>query len=337
MFLSKHKNGFYYVYYIESVTNKRKSISAKTKLKSEANLFLSEFNNALKERKKSKVIPTNLKDFIFRFLKYSESIHSINTTKTYKSTFKYFIGFFGNVELSSISTQDLMKYFEHRIRISSIYRARIDRINLGSAFNKAVAEKYILNNPCDGIKRFKIPEKQPLFFTEVDFKILMNVIKEQDLKDIIEFALNTGLRQMELLTLEWNQINFRDNLLILDNRNHLTKSKKIRTIPLNIRALQILTERERNKQFNIVFTFNKLPIKQDFISKTFKKFVKKANINSKLNFHSLRHTFASWLVQRGVSIYEVSKLLGHSDIKTTEIYSHLRAEDLRRSVNLLNN
>ena len=337
MFLSKHKNGFYYVYYIEPVTSKRNSISTKTKLKSEANLFLSDFNNELKERKKNKIILINLKDFIFQFLKYSESIHSINTTKTYKSTFKYFLDYFGNVELSTISTKDLMNYFEHRIRISSIYRARIDRINLGSALNKAVTEKYLISNPCDGIKRFKIPEKQPLFFTETDFKLLMNVVEVQDLKDIIEFALNTGLKQMELLTLEWNQINFKDNLLILDNRNHLTKSKKIRTIPLNIKVLQILTERERHTHSNLVFTFNNLPIKQDFISKTFKKFVKKANLNSKLNFHSLRHTFASWLVQRGVSIYEISKLLGHSDIKTTEIYSHLRAEDLRKSVNLLNN
>ncbi len=65
--------------------------------------------------------------------------------------------------------------------------------------------------------------------------------------------------------------------------------------------------------------------------------MRKTSLNSKLNLHSLRHTFASWLVQRGVSIYEVSKLLGHSDIIVTEIYSHLRAEDLRESVNLLNN
>jgi len=337
MFLSKHKNRFYYVYYIEPVTNKRKSISTKTKLKSEANLFLSEFNKELKERKKSKIIPITLKDYLFRFLKYSESIHSINTTKTYQSTFKYFLDYFGNVELSNISTQDLMSYFENRIRISSIYRARIDRINLGSTFNKAIAEKYLVCNPCDVIKRFKIPEKQPLFFSETDFQILINVIDIQDLRDITEFALNTGLRQMELLTLEWNQINFRDTILILDNRNHLTKSKKIRTIPLNIKSLQILTVRERSKQSNIIFTYNELPIKQDFISKKFKKYVLKAGLNKKLNFHSLRHTFASWLVQRGVSIYEVSKLLGHSDIKVTEIYSHLRAEDLRESVNLLNN
>lgn len=76
-------------------------------------------------------------------------------------------------------------------------------------------------------------------------------------------------------------------------------------------------------------------MKQDYLVKNYKKFVLKAGINPKLNFHSLRHTFASWLVQRGVSIYHVSKLLGHADIKTTEIYAHVRAEDLRASVELL--
>ena len=166
---------------------------------------------------------------------------------------------------------------------------------------------------------------------------LLNVIANKDLTDLIEFAVNTGLRQMEILTLEWNQIDFSNRILILDNRNHLTKSKKIRTIPLNTKALQIITEREREKTTNLIFTYKGLSIKQYFISKSFKTYVKKSNLNPKLNFHSLRHTFASWLVQKGVSIYEVSKLLGHSDIKVTEIYSHLRAEDLRESVNKLNN
>lgn len=206
MFLSKHKNGYYYVYYSEPVTNIHKSISTKSKLKSEANIFLSEFNNELRERRKSKIIPIKLQDYIFQFLKYSESIHSINTTKTYQSTFKYFLDFFGNVELASISTKDLMNYFENRIRLSSIYRARIDRINLGYAFNKAISEQYILVNPCNGIKRFKIPEKQPLFFNESEFTALLNVIEDKDLRNLIEFSLNTGLSQMNLLTLEWNQI-----------------------------------------------------------------------------------------------------------------------------------
>lgn len=76
-------------------------------------------------------------------------------------------------------------------------------------------------------------------------------------------------------------------------------------------------------------------IKQGWIVHNFKKYVLKANINPKLHFHSLRHTFASWLVQKGISIYGVCKLLGHADIKTTEIYAHLRNDDLRNAVERL--
>ena len=107
-------------------------------------------------------------------------------------------------------------------------------------------------------------------------------------------------------------------------------------MPLNQKALEVINDRKKLNH-NLVFTLNGESFNPDYVCKQFKKCVIKAGINSKLNFHSLRHTFASWLVQRGVSIYEVSKLLGHSDIKVTEIYSHLRAEDLRESVNKLTN
>ena len=78
----------------------------------------------------------------------------------------------------------------------------------------------------------------------------------------------------------------------------------------------------------------------DTVSKWFKKTVRDAakeiKIDSNIHFHTLRHSFASCLVQRGISIYEVSKLLGHYDIKVTEIYAHLRSEDLRSVVVNLN-
>lgn len=117
---------------------------------------------------------------------------------------------------------------------------------------------------------------------------------------------------MELLTLEWSQINFTDNFLILDNNNgHITKSKRIRTIPLNSICTEIIKKRYEKTDFRTqnIFTLAGNPISQDWLSKNFKKYVIKAKVNSKLNFHSLRHTNASWLVQSGVSIFVVSKLL----------------------------
>jgi site-specific recombinase XerD len=60
-----------------------------------------------------------------------------------------------------------------------------------------------------------------------------------------------------------------------------------------------------------------------------------AGLDEKIHFHSLRHTFASWLIQKDVPLYQVSKLLGHSSIAVTEIYSHLRTDDLSNAISVL--
>ena len=84
-----------------------------------------------------------------------------------------------------------------------------------------------------------------------------------------------------------------------------------------------------------IFTINGKSIQQDLFSKNFKKYVRKAKLNDKLNFHSLRHSFASWLVQAGVDVFRIQRLLGHADISTTMIYAHLRKDDLKVSVNTI--
>ncbi len=336
MTLSKHSNGFYYIFYFQP-NGKRTCISTGTKAKSEALKFLSQFEKEIENRKIQKLGQIYMDIYCKEFLNHSKTIHSIKTQKGYELSISYLQRNFGNIPLSEITSQKLTEYFEQRINTSSIFQARKDLICFNSFFNKAVAEGYLIVNPCKNIKRFKLPQRQPLFFTELQFDLLLNVIKEKDIKDLVIFAVNTGLRQMELITLEWNQINFKDRYLILDNHNHITKSKKIRTVPLSIKAMQILSEREIKKHGEIIFTLNGRPISQDFISHKFRSYILEAGINPKLNFHSLRHTFASWLVQRGVSIYEVSKLLGHSSISVTEIYSHLTGQNLMDAVNKLNN
>ena len=336
MFLSKHKNGFYYIYYFEPFTGKRKSISTKLKKKNEALTFLTSFSRHLEQTKQNRVIVISLKDFFWKFLMYSEAVHSPNSTKTFKTTFNSVLKYFGNITLTSLTKPKINEYLENKTRMVSRYQARKDLINLSSAFNKALAENYVIANPCAEIKRIKIPEKQPLFFSASELETLLFTIDDKDIRDLVIFAVNTGLRRTELLTLSWEQVNFKDKLVILDNRNNLTKSKKIRTIPLNLSAMQVVVERERAKTCNYIFTHLGKKIAPDKITRLFKEYVKSAEVNPQLNFHSLRHTFASWLVQKGVSIYQVSKLLGHADIKTTEVYSHLRAEDLRESVEMLN-
>ena len=78
-----------------------------------------------------------------------------------------------------------------------------------------------------------------------------------------------------------------------------------------------------------------IKLNEEFVSKSFKQAVRDAKINDKIHFHTLRHSFGSNLVQKGVSLYVVKELLGHEDMKTTQIFSHLQQENLIQAVNLL--
>jgi len=91
--------------------------------------------------------------------------------------------------------------------------------------------------------------------------------------------------------------------------------------------------RTKHSVNGFIFTVDGKKIAEDLVTHMFKAYVRKADLNPKLHLHSLRHTFATWLVQEGVSIYEVQKLLGHSSISVTQVYSHLAASELHGAVN----
>ncbi len=243
---------------------------------------------------------------------------------------------FGDPIISELTERDIRRFIDYRIKTPSIYQARKDLINISSSFTWAVNEGYLIVNPCVNIKRLKTPQKLPLFFSNTEFEKLLEVINNEEFRALVIIAVNTGLREMELLSLQWDQIFFERGILILDNQNHITKSKKIRTLPLNSKVLSALLQLKQPDNSNeLVFQFEKITNRPKFVQNNFRTYIKLAKLNKKLNFHSLRHTFASWLVQKGVSIYEVSKLLGHADIKTTQIYAHLRSDDLRNAVERL--
>ena len=337
MFLSKLPNGVYHIYYFKE-NGKKSKISTHTKHKSEAYRFLANFEQEFKLRKQNKLSPIDLKKFSFEFLKYSETIHSLNHTKSIKTTFNEFMKFTGNISVSDINKKLIINFIELRLRNVSNYTVRRDIADLSSVFNWGVSKNYLLENTCKGIKKPKLTEKLPLFFTEPEFYSLLKSITDKDLKDLIHFAVLTGIRQNDLITLRWNQINFKNHTLTLDNRFSQTKSRKVHTLPLNLKALQILTDRQlKNKGNDFIFTYEQKLIKQCFISHKFKKLVKNAELNQQFTFHSLRHSFGSWLVQKGVPIYQVSKLMTHSDLRVTQIYTHLSEQNLKDAVELLNN
>ena len=334
MFLSKNQNGRYYIIYKDK-DNKRAAISTGERTKKEAQKFFVKFQREQEIKNSQLVEPIRLKEFQFHFFRYAEPIFTAKTMRNYKTTFNFLKSAFGNPFLTELTSKELETYLLNRLKSSSVYSASRDYRQIASMLNKAVQDGFLLENPMKKIKRFRLPEKQPLFYSKEDFQKLIEVIDNPDIIDIVKIALYTGLRQGELIQMDWSQVDFNERLLILNNQNYLTKSKRIRTVPLTEPALEILAKRQRQSESSFVFTLFNEKIKQDYITHKFKKYVRKAKINSKLTFHSLRHTTASWLVQSGVSIYHVSKILGHADIKTTMIYCHVRTEDLRNSISII--
>lgn len=335
MFLSKHKNGTWYVFY-ESSKGKRHSKSTGTKNKSDAIKFFNQYKKKIDAEFLQDVIPITLKKFSFEYLRRSEPFFTWKTIKIYKTTFKIFIDHFGDLQLSDLTTRMIEDYLFMRATKVSIFAARRDLICLSASFNKAVKDGYLLNNPCQGIKRFKLPETQPKFYSKIEFEKLLSVMtNNEDMRDAVIFSVNTGFRQMEMITLTWSQVNLNDRIVVLDNSSHITKTKRVRSVPLNPDAYEVVYKRylKRAEGIEYIFTMNGKMIDANRLTQRFKKYVYASKINPKLNWHALRHTFASWLVQSGISIYVVSKLLGHSNVQTTEIYSHLRRDDFINAVN----
>jgi integrase len=182
-----------------------------------------------------------------------------------------------------------------------------------------------------------VPESSPVFFTKEDFQKLLNVIKQAWLKEAVVFTVLTGLRRGELINLRWQDVDLQRRVLIVQsNPTFKTKQGKKRTLPLNETAFHLLTLKHSHSIGEYVFMHNGKQIAEDWISQLFKRAVKdkEAGLNEKLHWHSLRSSFASWLVIDGVSIYAVSKLLGHSSVAITQKhYAHLATENLHNDVN----
>ncbi|MFA9394652.1 MAG: tyrosine-type recombinase/integrase [Halodesulfovibrio sp.] len=167
--------------------------------------------------------------------------------------------------------------------------------------------------------------------------LLLELQKRSELwHDISLFALSTGLRSGEIFNLLPEHINIATKTIAVMD----TKSDN-RVVPLNTAALEIASSYMKRNTSSYLFTTiygNKI----QFAGKVYRSAVKACNLNNgivdrrqRVVFHTLRHTFASWLVQGGFPLAVVSRLLGHSDIKMTMRYSHLAPQQGQEAVSYI--
>jgi integrase len=150
------------------------------------------------------------------------------------------------------------------------------------------------------------------------------------LKPMIELSLNTGLRQNEAFSLEWSDVDF--TLERIAVRGVVAKTGKTRYVPLNEKALEVLkTWRAETEGDGLVFPSPNGGGKITNVQTAWERIRKKAKIENFV-WHNLRSTFASRLVQSGVDLYVVMKLLGHKNISTTQRYSSLAPDQEKEAV-----
>ena len=335
-YLFKTKNSPYYqIAYWKN--GKQTSKSTKAKMKTDALKFLTEFKERINHKK---VIPKTLFEFEKEFLLWCSNTHSQNyINRAVKLSFRKLKEFIGkDILLADISVNLVDKFFASTFSRSE-HSARLYLRTLKSAINTAIRWGVMENNVFSKIKVPKPFKTFPVYIAENDLDRICAATKEHLLRNLFRVAFHSGMRLGEILSLQWYNISLGGKTITLSNTETFrTKNKRDRLIPINQTLVGILTNMQRSsleKEDFVFFKVRRVKLNGDYVSKKFKKAVRAVGLSDKIHFHTLRHSFASLIHQKGAPLTVVKELLGHQDLKTTLIYSHLSNENLVNAVELI--
>ncbi len=329
--LFRRNNGVYYIIYHRNGRPYWKSTGRTNK--AEALKALTQFRHL----PKPKLIPKSLSSFVDDILAYGRATFRPGTVEMYRRAFMHLQTLVGPVSLSSLTPQHIDMYKVARLVGHSPVTVNIEVKALKAAMNTAVRWKLLASNPFADVRQLRAPDTLPLFFARDQLDRLLAAVPYVWFKQLIFFAVSTGMRQGEILNLTWQDIDFPRKLIhIQSGQTFTTKAGKRRSIPMNESVTTLLLSKAVKRRNNLVFTYHGRPIAKDYVGHLFKKCVRAAGLDRRLHWHSLRHTHATYLVQAGVPILAVSKLLGHSSVRVTEQhYAALSPENLHAEVNRL--
>lgn len=220
--------------------------------------------------------------------------------------------------------------------LSNVYKeALFARIMV--ALNKAERDGIILKNPGKDIDRKLKPHSEQKTRCYLTLEEIQRIIEteykpDNDIKPAFLFCCFSGLRYSDVSKLTWKEITVsQDGYAQIETT--MQKTGKSITIPLSDNALKWLPEREGSLPENRIFY--KLPDQVNNADVRLRTLIKKAGISKHVTFHVARHSFATLTLTYGADLYTVSKLLGHANIRTTQVYAKIVDESKRRAVNLI--
>jgi len=277
--------------------------------------------------------------YIDKFLNYLdvEKASSNHTITNYSIDLKSLAGFLKEKELKSVDVLDIRKFLV-ALRQKGLKKTTIARkmACLRSFFKFLCREGHLKLNPMVGLVGPKLEKRLPIFLGEEDMVKLLDAPDISDAaglrdKAILETLYSTGVRVSELVALNLDNIDFIGGIIKVRG-----KGKKERLAPIGDKALRsiknYLNKRvlsEGSSRNAVFLNKNGRRLTDRSIRNIIEKHIKVASIRNDISPHSLRHSFATHLLNRGADLRSVQELLGHSNISTTTIYTHLSTEKIK--------
>lgn len=312
--------------------------------------------------------------WLYDFKRVSENIKPA-TFSRYEGIYRKYIQPYpiANIKLTEVKTVVIQRFYNDLFE-SGKTTASIRTLNslLSNFFTFAIEQDYLIKSPLKGTTIPSNPgeltkDRKLDVYTDDEIKQLKKALMGYIHENLILAALGTGMRQGELLGLQWKHIDF-DKKTITVNQTLKTysdiksdgtrslvtslqtpKSKhSIRVVPIPESLVVVLNKQKIStmekaislgKPFNddvLVFTNSQLSyIDARALLRSYKRMLARNDIRER-DFHSLRHTYATQLIRRGVSIEVIAELLGHSSTEITKIYAHILDDDKQKAVDKLN-
>jgi len=275
-----------------------------------------------------------------KFLNYLkiEKDASAHTVINYSIDLRDLAEFLADKDIHKVDVLDIRKFLVH-LRQKEFKKVTIARkmACLRSFFKFLCREGHLKTNPMVGLVGPKLEKKLPIFLNEDDTVKLLEAPDETDLsglrdKAMLETMYSTGIRVSELVGLNVEDIDFIGGVIRVYG-----KGKKERLAPIGDKALRVIKNylQKRNAvagtSNRALFLNNrdKRRLTDRSVRNIIDKYIAVASIRNDISPHSLRHSFATHLLNRGADLRSVQELLGHANLSTTTIYTHLSTEKLK--------
>jgi len=264
---------------------------------------------------------------------------SKNTLAAYRSDLKIFNKWLTGKSFISVNSKNIQDYFSDRQKnnIGSSTQARILTC-LHSFYQYLLSNQLIKKDPTEQFSQPKLEKKLPVFLNIQEVEKLLEAPSSSSLfgqrdRAMLELLYSCGLRVSELINLSYHNINLKEEFIRIHG-----KGNKERVLPMGEVAIDYLMKYEtnarpmllKNGQSDSYFLSNRgrAMSRQNFFY-IIKAYANQVGIDKPLSPHSLRHAFATHLVQKGADLRSVQLILGHSDISSTQLYTHIQYAQLK--------